>query len=249
MSIAKKLKKKALTIAGHISIVDVRIGLTYTAVLLNNGQLGVAYTFHRNLTGGCSVLQGLRPLAGRSAPELLALFDSTEKVELAVALATSNALSNSMKGHYLEGDVLEHLELRPDDRVGMVGYFAPLVPLLRKKVSSLKIFEQIDEPKGDLLPERDVYKYLPQCQVALVTSTAIVNHTIDGLLDAAQSCREVVLLGASTPLVREAFAGTPVTVLSGVVVTRPDDIMRVVSEGGGMRLFKNYIKKVNISLK
>ncbi|MFH1241602.1 MAG: DUF364 domain-containing protein [Pseudomonadota bacterium] len=248
MGISRRLKELALIAARDVSVLDVRIGLRYTAVLLDNGQVGLAFTFHRDSMGGSSALKDLTPLAGKKASELLALFGSTKKVESAVALATANALSNTTKEGLVEGDVLEHLRLSPNDRVGMVGYFAPMVSTLQRRASSLKIFEQIDGPEGDLLPEREAYKHLPNCQVVLITSTSIVNHTIDSILDAANSCREVALLGASTPLLSEAFAETPVTLLSGVVVTRPQEIMRIVSEGGGMRVFKNYISKVNLRL-
>ncbi|HUU80023.1 MAG TPA: DUF364 domain-containing protein, partial [Acidobacteriota bacterium] len=87
-----------------------------------------------------------------------------------------------------------------------------------------------------------------ECDVALITSTTIVNDTVDAMLDAARSCREVVLLGASTPLVPEVFTGTPVTVLSGVVVKRPQEIMRIVSEAGGTRLFRGHVTKVNLGV-
>jgi hypothetical protein len=153
-----------------------------------------------------------------------------------------------VKEGFFEGDILEYMKLRPDDNVGMVGYFAPLVPALRKKTLSLKIFEQVDRVTGDLLPEKDAYRLLPHCQVALITSTSILNNTIDDILASAQSCREVVLLGASTPLIPEAFIDTAVTILSGVVVIAPEEIMRIVSEGGGMRFFKNHIKKVNVRI-
>lgn len=249
MNIRQKIKEKSLALAKGVSVTDVRIGLGYTAVLLDNGSAGVAYTFHRELTGGCNVFKGLRPLAGRQASELLGLFDSTDMIESAVALAASNALSNTPKEWALEGDALEHLKLHPDDRVGMVGYFAPLIPLLKKRTASLKIFEQVEYKNENLLPEQDAIRELPHCQVALVTSTSILNHTIDAILDATRSCRDVVMLGASTPLIPDVFTDTPVTMLSGVVVTRPGEIIRIVSEGGGMRFFKNNIRKVNIRLK
>ncbi len=249
MHISERLKELAITAAEDLCVIDVRIGLRYTAVHLDNGQVGLAFTFHRDATGGCGGLRDLGPLAGKKATGLLTLFDSTHKVELAVALATANAISNTTREGFVEGDVLRHLRLGPDDRAGMVGYFAPMVSELRKRTSSLKIFEQIDRPEGDILPESEAYNHLPHCQVALITSTSIVNHTIDRILDATVSCREVVLLGASTPLVSEAFKETPVTLLSGVVVTRPREVLRVVSEGGGMRVFKNHIRKVNLRLR
>ena len=235
--------------AKGIQVRDVRIGLGYTAVLLDNGQAGVAFTFKESMKKGCTIFTGLHPLEGRDASELLSFLGSTDKIEMAVALATANALANTMRDGLLEGDILEYIPITNQDKVGMVGFFSPLLPRLKKKTSSIFIFEQIKERQGDLLPEEDVHEFLPQCQVALITSTSILNHTIEHILDAARSCREVALLGASTPLVPEAFTDTPVTFLSGVVVAKPPEILRIVSEGGGMRFFKKNVKKVNLSLR
>ena len=249
MNIRQKIKEASLELAGGIFVRDVRIGLIYTAVLLDNGQLGVAFTFRGDSKAGCSVFKGVRPLVGKKASEILSMLDSTDRVESAVALATSNALSNVINENPLEGDTLEYLDIRPEDTVAMVGYFAPLVPQLKKRAKSLKIFEQIDVAQGDLLPEKDLYRQLPHCKVAVITSTSIVNNTLDAILDAARACREVVLLGASTPILPEVFAHTPVRILSGVVVTDKEEIMRIVSEGGGMRLFKNHIRKINVRIR
>jgi hypothetical protein len=71
---------------------------------------------------------------------------------------------------------------------------------------------------------------------------------MDEFLHAAAGCREVVVLGATTPLLPAAFKHTPVTCLSGVVVTSPAEVLRVVSSAGGMRQFKGYVQKVNLPL-
>ncbi|MGD2125063.1 MAG: DUF364 domain-containing protein [Desulfobacteraceae bacterium] len=249
MTIAEKIKQHLMAKARGITVKDVRIGLGYTAVMLANRQTGVAFTFHESMTGGCSVFLGLHPLAGRDASELLLYLDSKDKIEMAVAMATANALANTMRERFLEGDSLDYLPIAPEDRVGMVGYFGPVIPRLREKTSSIMIFEQIKKKEGDIFPEKEAYKLLPQCQVAMITSTSIVNHTIDALLEVVHSCREVVLLGASTPLLAEPFDDTPVTFLSGVVITKPEEVLRIVSEAGGMRYFKHNVKKVNLSLK
>jgi uncharacterized protein (DUF4213/DUF364 family) len=47
---------------------------------------------------------------------------------------------------------------------------------------------------------------------------ACVNALADELLRAAASCREVAIVGASTPMLPDAFSATNVTLLSGVVV-------------------------------
>jgi uncharacterized protein (DUF4213/DUF364 family) len=229
-------------------VADVRIGLGYTAVQMEDGATGVALTFRSN-GGGCTVFRGLRPIAGRPASDLLELLSSADPVEAAVGLACANALANRSDRQYNDGDVLDHLDLSPQDHVGMVGHFGPLVGPVRKKARRLTIFEQIEKPVGDLRPAAEASRVLPECQIALITATSIINHSVDDLLAAAGNCRTVVVLGASTPLLPGVFAGTPVSLVSGVVVTDPQAVLRVVSEGGGMRFFKPHIRKVNLPIR
>ena len=186
-------------------------------------------------------------LAGRPVDALLSFFNSNEKIEATLGLGAANALTNHQIDGAQEGDILKVLNIHPGDEVGMVGYFAPMVPELKKRVKHLTIFEKREQP-GEILPEEAAFEWLPKCQIALITSTTILNNTIDPLLKAAASCREVVLLGTSTPLVSEAFKDTPVTMLSGVEVIIPKGILQIVSEGGGTRDFKNFVRKLNLTV-
>jgi hypothetical protein len=248
MHLQDRIKAAALPMAEGRRIADVRIGLGYTAVLLDNGQAGLAYTFLDEGAGGCSVYRNIRPLAGRPAGDLLPLFAAGGRIEAALALATANALFNRPQRTYQPGDILEHLRIRPEDHVGMVGHFGPLVPAIRKQAAALHIFEQIALPQGGLLPVAAAEELLPRCQVALLTSTSLINATADRLLELAGGCREIVFLGASTPLWPEIFADTGVTLLSGVAVKDSEAILQIVSEGGGMRFFKPAVNKVNLAL-
>ncbi len=87
------------------------------------------------------------------------------------------------------------LELKPTDRVGMVGFFAPLISSMEKRVKSIDIFEERSDFSVNLRPASDAVKFLSSCDVAIISSTTIINKTIDELLKSAQACREVVLLG------------------------------------------------------
>jgi uncharacterized protein (DUF4213/DUF364 family) len=250
MRVSERIEEAALPVARGVGVRDVRIGLFYTAVMLEDGRAGVSFTFNRGRRVECSRLRAVCPLPGRDASELVELMDAPEEVERAVALATVNALVNTDLPTAGEGDFLTMLDIRPDEQVGMVGLFTPVLPRLRQRTSSILIFEQNPDPgRGvDLLPEQDAYRLLPGCGVAVITATSIVNGTIDRLLEAACNCRKVVLLGASTPLVTEPFAGTPVTLLSGVVVLDAEEILRRVSEAGGTRSFKPHVRRVNVPL-
>ena len=80
--------------AAELRATDVRIGLGYTAVLLENGRCGLAYTFRHETGGGCCAFREAGTLCGRRAADLLAYANSTDVVSSAVALATVNALTS-----------------------------------------------------------------------------------------------------------------------------------------------------------
>lgn len=255
MSSGKSAEKK--TIAGRVVsavgqqaaeqlVTDVRIGLGYTAVELAGGRVGVAFTFRDAARGRCCAFQGIHPLSGRPVSELVTLLGSADPIEAAVGLACVNALVNELDERFCEGDILDHLKLQPDDHVGMVGHFEPLVAGLKEKVRSLTIFDQRTDPDGNIRPADEALDALSSCQVALITATTIINHTIDDLLVSTGSCREVAIIGASTPMLPDAFSAVNVTLLSGIVVRNAKEVLRVVSEGGGMRQFKPYIRKVSL---
>ncbi len=232
----------------EIAIKEVRIGLGYTGVLLEDGYAGVAYTFKQGLSEGCSMFTGTRPLAGKSSHKLLEYIGSPTAIESAVGIATANALVNRERGIGGRGDVLDILKIKKTDLVGMVGFFGPLVPSIQQLARELLIFEQTTSRSEGLFPAEKAPEVLPSCDIALITSTSLINGTLDSLLEASRKCREIVLLGASTLLLPEIFELLGVTLLSGVIITDPPGILRIISEGGGMSLFKGHIKKINVSL-
>jgi len=232
-----------------LRIRDVRVGLGYTAVQLEDGRTGVAYTLGKETMRGCSALGALRPMVGKSAGDFLRLLESRDPLESVLGLATANALANVAPSRGFRGDVLDALNPLPLDKVGMIGYFGPLVPTLEFKVAELEIFDEHSESEGPIRPAAEAHEYLSTCDIALITSTTIINNTIDQLLESASRCRETVLLGSSTPLLAEAFVDTPVTILSGITVDDSAGILRVISEACGTRFFKPYVTKWNILLR
>jgi uncharacterized protein (DUF4213/DUF364 family)/predicted secreted protein len=235
--------------AARARAVDVRIGLGYTAVLTDAECAGVAYTPREDLDHGCSPLREAGPLAGRRVSDLLPYLESRKPIERAIGLAAANALVAARPpASVTGGDILRVLALRPTDRVGMVGCFGPLIAFLQAQVSSLTVFERSGNWATDVQPAERALELLPHCSVALITSTALLTDTVDTLLDAAAGCREVALLGPSTPLLPEVFVDTPVTWLSGIRIENPAQVLRIISEGGGTRTFSPYVQKLNLRL-
>lgn len=246
IDIKKRIVENLSSAAESRTIADARIGLTYTAVRLDNGDMGLAYTFLDSIPRGCRFFSSRGGLRGKPAAEVLEMLNSPVQIERAAGLAAANALAVSLKQRFTPGDSRELVELEPGDTVGMVGHFEPLVSDIESRVKSLLIFEIEQNASPGMIPAGEAPARLPRCDVVIITATSIVNDTIDSLLAACGNSRETVILGASTPLVKGVFAGTAATLLSGVQVIDPELVLRVVSEGGGMRSFKAGIKKVNI---
>ena len=245
--IVQQIREYLLKNAPEKKIADLRIGLIYTGVLLDDGNAGVAYTFSEKFLDCHSSFAGIRPVKGRSTHEILRYVGSSSLVEASVGIATVNALINQEREETQGGDVLDLLELRETDRVGMVGAFVPMISHLKARVRELLIFELHDRSGAGVLSAEKAFDELPRCDVALITSTSLINGTMDLLIEAAlKGCRDVVLLGPSTPLLPEIFKPLGVTMLSGLIITDSPGILQIVSEGGGMRAFGDYVKKVNI---
>ena len=59
--------------AASCQAIEVRIGLGYTAVQLDNGRCGLAFTFRQGSGGGCCALKESGTLAGRSATDTVGM--------------------------------------------------------------------------------------------------------------------------------------------------------------------------------
>lgn len=221
-------------------VYDVRIGLGYTAVCLDNRQAGLAWTPPRT-AGCCTHLPLAGTLNGREASELLQMLASEQPLQRTLGLATANALlATGTLPETSREEVLEGLKITGDDHAAMVGYFGPLVKRIREVGCRFDIIELDSSKPGVLTPEQG-RAVLAECSVAILTGTSLVTGTSDGLLADLGQPREAVLLGPSAPFCAEVFAGTPLTRIAGARVLNADGVLQVVSEGGGTPRLKSHV--------
>jgi len=225
----------------------IQVGLLYTAIQLEDGSTGVAFSFPRK---GCgvSLTTGKNSLKGKPAREIVNYLGSENLSDSSLALSTVNALVYAMKLYQevMEGDVLEVIDIKDKESVCMVGCFLPVLEKIKDRNIKIKVVDL--EQKPGVLPAEDAFSILKDSQIALITATSIINSTIDRLLEATEHCREVVILGPSTPLLPQAFEGTPVTCIAGIMIEKPEEVFRVIGEGGGFRFFKPYTKKYTLRI-
>ena len=140
MTVANELVAHGLETAGTVTVADIRIGLGYTAARLEDGRCGLAYTLHEKEYESCCVIPDAGNLAGRKAADLIPWMESPDVTACAVGLATLNALIPT-PAEAVESDILDLLPVAPEDAVGMIGYFGPLVAPIKKRARALHIFE------------------------------------------------------------------------------------------------------------
>jgi len=226
--------------------VDVRIGLKYTGVVLDDGSCGLAATPTHELPHPSKYPGNLR---NQGAGELVDLARSTEILPSTVGVAAINALLKPENTETVPGDVTKHLRISKKDTVGMVGAFMPLMPWVRNRAGKLFVFERYPlQGVKEYQPDWTEPLLLPQCSVAIISATSIANKTIDSLLTYLRGAHMVALAGATTPLSLSVFKKTRINILSGIKVMDPCKLLEVVSQGGGARDFADSVTKVNIIL-
>jgi uncharacterized protein (DUF4213/DUF364 family) len=242
--IIDELMKYAAPEAGTQVIKDIRIGLGYTCVELSGGGCGLAYTFRRDTGHTCSVLGTAGTLLGLPVSDILTWARSDNKIKAALGLATINALINRESPGMTRANVADALEVRMQDTFGMVGAFRPILKEIRSRVGKIYVFEEDIEDGNGYFSSDDIPRYLPSCDVIVLTATSLINHTIDSIVDHCQDAREVCLVGPSTPMCPAVFSRHGISLLAGSLVTNPALALEIVSQGGGTRNLRPAIEHV-----
>ena len=247
MKFIEKIAQEAKNIGGDKKVKAVYIGLSYCLTVLESGESGLSFVFKDDLLGGCNIPLPRRPLAGATAGELLD-FAGSGPLANSICLSVANAVFASGVKPATHGDFVDHFEIGAGVKVGMVGNFRPLEPIIRKRGADLIIFDLHPAPLSQVIDAKEIPKLLPKCDVAILTATSIVNETADDLFTYSSQCKYTAMIGPSTPLFPGCYSGTPVSCAGGVLVSQREAIVQAIVEAGGMQVFHPYLDKVNVIL-
>ena len=86
---------------------------------------------------------------------------------------------------------------------------------------------------------------LERSDVAILTGTAIVNHSIDSILPHLNSKKRAAIIGPTASMIPDAFFRRGVSVMAGVRITDPERMATVLRQGGSaFHLFKDCCEKI-----
>ena len=155
---------------------DVHVGYTWIGILSHNcgvaKNLGERHDYMVRNIGG---------LTEKTAPEIAEYLKSWNMIEAGIGLAAVNSMIAPRGKELNVTDFL--IENGRDKKIAMVGHF-PMVNDLRKVADELWVFERQPQ-KGDL-PDTAAEHLIPQADIVAITSSSIINKTIERLLELSQ---------------------------------------------------------------
>jgi hypothetical protein len=201
------------TLPADVAVKSVRVGVHWTAVC--SQHCGLASTLTGNQPHGHDKVRDVGRLHFKSAHELADYARSENLLEASIGVAAINSLLNVDETRVVEINAADVLVQRGHGKhVALVGHF-PFISQLRASAGELWVIEQ--QPAADEYPSEAAVDLIPEAEVVAITGTALINHTLEGLLALCDPKALVMLLGPSTPLSPVLF-DHGVSLLSGAQV-------------------------------
>jgi hypothetical protein len=209
---------------------DVHVGYAWIGVLSKN--CGVAKNYGTIYE---SKIKDLGELTKKKAIELAEYAKSWNMIEAGIGLAAINSLIEPKGKNINVLDLL--LENADGKKIAMVGHF-PKVSDLRDRAEELWVLEK--NPRSGDLPDTACEYLIPNADIVVITSSAIINKSIERLLELSNGY--TIVLGPSTPMSPVLFE-YGVDMISGIKVIDNERMMKKIVQGGGMvRQFEDSLE-------
>jgi hypothetical protein len=189
-------------------------------------RAGMASAPGGRFSPGGNVFQG-------EAATIAKLIRSDEPLHASVGAATLNALLHVNDDLLTEIDAADWLSEHGANRsVAIFGRFPFIDDEIKPAAAQVWVFER--DPLEGEFGLNAVPDVLPQAEIIAITSSALVNHTLDAILPHISPAAQVMMLGPGTPLSSKLFA-FGIHLLSGVQVININQAIESVQEGVSFR--------------
>jgi uncharacterized protein (DUF4213/DUF364 family) len=216
------------------------LGLGYSGVKLSNGEAGVCHSIlSETRPDCCDILEDAGHLREKPISELLRYLNSWDLFKRVIGVATLNALcqkiikENTEKYPLLKQNLINVLNVKPEDRVSIVGLIRPFINPLKKIAKELYIIERSRPLPEGVYPDTACEELLPKSDIVIITGSAIANGTLDRLLELCYNARETAVVGPTVSIVPDPLFRRGVNYCGGIKVKDADLLMTVLSEAGG----------------
>jgi uncharacterized protein (DUF4213/DUF364 family) len=241
-------------------------GLFFSGVKLSNGCGGLAFTQLKELPYAvcCASSAEAMPLSGklsgRSVSQYLTDLNSTNILKKTLALSVLNALSATYwqsepdPGYKIitGQDAFDEAHI-PDK--GLTVVIGALVPMLKRLLKVGADFIVLEQDPSTLKPAEMPYfrpadqasEVVPKADLLVITGVTILNDTLPKSLEMAKPGTEIIVAGPTASMLPDAFFKRGVNVMGGILVTKADELLDLISEAGsGYHFFGKCAERVII---
>jgi len=206
------------------------------ALMLEGGTVGISYVLLDDARMNDYNRLNSRGLTGRSPLEHACKFGSADSIENMLALASINAICQQVivSSCYLidsSTDSLGLIDVEKGDRVGMVGFFYPLIKRVEENGAELIIIEK-DLKYIEKYPQYKVTmdpSLLSECNKVLCTSTTVFNNTIDDVLSYCSKDAFISIIGPTAGYFPDPLFERGVDVVGGTMVKDGPLFMKLIA--------------------
>jgi uncharacterized protein (DUF4213/DUF364 family) len=249
-----------------VTVERIVLGIFFTGVKLSDGSGGICFTPIKEIPEAVCCPSSARAMPypghfkGRGAEGFLRDLAHAPPLKKAVGIAIVNALSESCRkrrpdaDHPLETgrDVLDTVPLPEESYIVVVGALVPVIKRLKVRGKPFGILElDLRTLKPDELPfavpKDKADAEIMGADMLIITGTTLLNNTLEPILALARPGIQILVVGPTASMLPEAFFRRGVTILGGDRVTRPDDLLDTIAEGGsGYHFFGKSAEKTII---
>lgn len=205
----------------------------FCALELDDGALGLSYVLLGGILPRLAASDDPHTIVGMDALQLAREFvaptagaGGDAEIRRTLGFAAANALSRTVMERMGFAppraiDSIGGIDPQAGDHVGMVGLFTPLL----KQVTAAGAQLTVIELNPDYAGHYDGYRVtldaaaLEDCNKVLLTSTILLNHTVDDMLAHCRRARRIVLIGPSAGCLPDPLFARGVTVVGGSWIT------------------------------
>ena len=210
-------------------------------VFLEDGNVG---PFYVSLTDSLQQLWQMSPEPGSVNLDTITTiqgFLSSEQAERALALGAINAVSQHvmrragfdvLAGEAEQSGSLGVCDPQPGEKVGMVGFFSPLVEKLKQQSIEVVVIEKQPErvESGSGVSLGKDIRNLQDCEHIICTASTLINQTLETVVEQVANAKTFNILGPSGSHCPDVLFNLGVSSVGGIQFQDIDRLKEALAE-------------------
>jgi len=213
------------------------VGVRWIAVITKKIGLSMTYDNGKHITG----IEDAGYFKGKKAFELLEYLKTFDTLKIGIGLATLNSLIK-IPEKCEKFNVFDYLlEKGKDKKILFIGHFEDIEKL--KGVAKEVVVIERNPKEEDYLDTFQEY-LIPHSDIVAITGSTFANKSIKRILELSKD-KYTIVFGPSTPL-SEVLFDYGVDMIGGTVIKDDNKVFDIISQGGSIRNFKNYVDFITL---